>query len=252
MFDEEYVDERKQQILDQLERLQGIPKEEEEEEKKRRGGWFWIILLTSILLVLSVAGVFLYSVFIPDDYEYVRISVEMTDPDDVFYYTGINGEKIPVLVDPGDSFDLEIIARNASNVLGDTDSPVWESIFVRFRIWITIDGVEQYHFIEIAPNENLWMHYEEEVENTYLDNFGNPLVSEDDGYYYYKGKLQPNQQTTLITELTFSLDAITDQVAGKKAQLYVQVEVLEDSYGIGTYWTGAPYAWIDYIQTNAV
>lgn len=253
MSDEDYVDEKQQEILDQLERIQGVSEDEEEDEKrKKRGGWFWIILLTSILLVLSIAGFFVYRAFVPDDYEYVRVSVEMTDPDDVFYYTGVNGERIPISVEPGDTFDLEIVARNASSVLGDVDAPVWEPIYVRFRIWIVIDGEERQDFIEISPNSNLWMRYNQDVEDTYLNDQGLPLVSIDDGYYYFKGKLQPNQQTTLISELTFSLDAITEEVAGKQAQLFVQVEVLEDSFAIGTFWTNAPHEWILWLQNNGM
>jgi len=197
-----------------------------------------------------VLGIILYNSFVPNDYEYVRISVEMTDPDDVFYYTGVNGERIPVKITPGDSFDLQIIARNSKNVLGDTDAPVWNPIYVRFRIWIAIDGVEKQDFVEVNPNSNAWMRYDREVEETYLNDQGLPLVTIDDGYYYYKGMLQPNQQVTLINQLTFSLDAITEEVAGKSAVLFVQVEVLEDSFAIGTFWVNAPHQWILWLQEN--
>ncbi len=249
LTEEEYLDEKKKDILDQLEKLQKGSKDKDE-NKKKKGGVFWIVLLSILLAVLIGVGFILYSTMVPRDYEYVRISVEMTDPDKVFYYTGVNGERIPVGINPGDTFNLSIIARNSRNILGDTDAPVWKPIFVRFKIWMQVDGIEMPNFVEITPTSSLWLRYNATVEETYLNDVGLPRVSIDDGYFYYKGMVQPNQQITLINQITFSLHAITEEVAGKNAVLFVQVEVLEDAYAIGSFWVNAPYEWILFLRNN--
>lgn len=244
-------EEKQKEILEQLQRIQNQKITDKKEKKKKKRGFFWIFLLSFILLLIIGAGIYIYYyIIVPSEYEHVRISVSIVNADQVFYKTSPNGDKVPIAIDPGDSFNLIVVASNSSDIRGDKDSPNWSDLFVRFRIWVEIEGVNYYNFIDLSQDTNKWHRYNKEQEDSYLNEQGRPIVVADDGYYYYKSILPPNMQINVIEKITFNLHNITEEVAGKNATIHVQIEVLEDYSQIinRTYWSTAPHEWLIYLQ----
>lgn len=244
-------EEKQKEILEQLHRIQSQQLVDKKEKKRKKRGFFWIILLSILLLLIIGTGIYIYYyVIIPREYEYVRISVSIVNADQVFYKTDPNGDRVPIAIDPGDSFNLIVVASNSSDIRGDKDAPTWSDLFVRFRIWVEIDGVNYYNFIELDQDPAKWHRYNKDEEDAYLNEQGRPIVVADDGYYYYKSILPPNVQINIIERITFSIHNITEEVAGKNATIHVQIEVLEDYSQIinRTYWSTAPHAWLIYLQ----
>jgi hypothetical protein len=230
------IEQKNQELIEQVKKQQG------QGRKRRRRNE--ILMLIFIVIFIGVAlTVTFYLLFSKpeEEFDYLRVSVSMTNAEDVFYYTNTEGEKIPKEINPGDSFDLRIIARNSSDILGDPPSGTeWNNIYVRFKIWLEIDGVAYPDYIKINPNTIFWHRYNKLEEP-------NPIVF-DDGYYYYKGVLIPNESIMLINFITFDGQNITETVGGKNAQLIVQIEALEESLNdMIINWQTAPTTWINYM-----
>lgn len=222
------------------------------ERKKEHINVILTVLLLLLLFATLVAGVFLYLQRITSyDENYIRVSVSMTNKD-VFYDTQVDGDPIPKSVSPGDTFKLNIVAKNANAITGDAGDN-WTNIYVRFRIFLKINGVEYPEFIYIEPDSNNWEKYNKELEDQYVmtDETGNvgPVVKRDDGYYYCKLILKPNEQVTLIDKLRFSETYITEVVGGNNAVLEVAIEALDASVPQvikdRTIWFDAPQHWVE-------
>ena len=214
------------------------------------------VVLTVVLFLMLVAvltmGVYLYLQKVTSyDEDYIRVSVSMTNKD-IFYETEVSGDKIPKSVSPGDRYDLNVIAKNSNNIMGDTDSDTWTSIYVRFKISLIINGVEYKDFIYVEPDPEIWERYNKEIEDTYptSENDRTPVVKEDDGYYYCRLILMPNEQVTVIDKLRFSEKNITEVVGGNDAVLKIQIEALESIPNIlknREIWDKAPQNWVLYM-----
>ncbi len=171
---------------------------------------------------------------------------------DIFYDTQVDGDPIPKNVSPGDTFKLNIVAKNANAITGDAGAN-WTNIYVRFRIFLKINGVEYPEFIYIEPNSDNWEKYNKELEDNYTmtDETGNvgPVVKRDDGYYYCRLILKPNEQVTVIDKLRFSEKYITEVVGGNNAVLEVNIEALDASVPQvikdRTIWFDAPQHWVE-------
>lgn len=216
------------------------------------------IAITVILLVLLIAvvalGVFLY-IRQTTKYEeqYIRVSVSMTNRE-IFYDTQVTGELIPKDVSPGDRFALNIVASNSNNIAGDNDIDEWLTIYVRFKITLIVNGVEYEDYIYIEPDTETWERYDKDVEDTYLNSSTDrtPVVKEDDGYYYCRKVLWPNEKVTIINWLRFSETKITEVIGGNDAVLKVDIEALEAIPNIvknREIWSNAPQHWVEYITT---
>lgn len=214
-----------------------------------------VVLFLMLVVVLSL-GVYLYLQKVTSyDEDYIRVSVSMTNKD-IFYDTEVSGDLIPKTVSPGDKFKLNIIARNSNNIMGDTDEQDWTSIYVRFKITLIIDGISYDDFIYIEPDSEIWQRYNKEIEDKYptSENDPTPVVTEDDGYYYCRLILLPNQEVTVIDWLRFSEVYITELVGGNDAVLKVQIEALESIPNIlknREIWAKAPQDWVLYMTDPA-
>ena len=214
------------------------------------------VVLTVILFLMLVAvltmGIYLYLQKVTSyDEDYIRVSVSMTNKD-IFYDTEVSGDRIPKSVSPGDKFKLNIVARNSNNIMGDTDEDVWTSIYVRFKMTLIVSGVEYKDFIYVEPDTEIWQRYNKEIEDNYLisENDPTPVVKEDDGYYYCRLILMPNEEVSVIDELRFSEKYITEVVGGNDAVLKVQIEALESIPNIlknREIWDKAPQDWVLYM-----
>lgn len=221
------------------------------EQKRENINVILTILLLLMLFATLVAGVFLYLQKVTSyDENYIRVSVSMTNKN-IFYDTIVDGDPIPKNVSPGDTFRLNVIAKNANAITGDAGED-WTNIYVRFRIFLKINGVEYPEFIYIEPDVNSWEKYDKSVEDGYTmtDETGNvgPVVKRDDGYYYCKLILKPNDQVTIIDKLRFSETYITEVVGGNNAVLEVAIEALDASVPQvikdRTIWFDAPQHWV--------
>ena len=214
------------------------------------------VVLTVILFLMLVAvltmGIYLYLQKVTSyDEDYIRVSVSMTNKD-IFYDTEVSGDRIPKSVSPGDKFKLNIVARNSNNIMGDTDDDIWTSIYVRFKMTLIVSGVEYKDFIYVEPDTEIWQRYNKEIEDNYLisENDPTPVVKEDDGYYYCRLILMPNEEVSVIDELRFSEKYITEVVGGNDAVLKVQIEALESIPNIlknREIWDKAPQDWVLYM-----
>ena len=214
------------------------------------------VVLTVILFLMLVAvltmGIYLYLQKVTSyDEDYIRVSVSMTNKD-IFYDTEVSGDRIPKSVSPGDKFKLNIVARNSNNIMGDTDDDIWTSIYVRFKMTLIVNGVEYKDFIYVEPDPEIWQRYNKEIEDNYLisENDPTPVVKEDDGYYYCRLILMPNEEVSVIDELRFSEKYITEVVGGNDAVLKVQIEALESIPNIlknREIWDKAPQDWVLYM-----
>lgn len=211
-----------------------------------------IVLLFLLLIAVLSLGIYLYLQKITAyDEDYIRVSVSMTNKD-IFYDTEVTGELIPKSVSPGDTFKLNIIAKNSNSILGDTDEQDWTNIYVRFKIALIVDGVSYDNFIHVEPNAEVWERYNKEIEDGYPTSEADPspVVKADDGYYYCRLILEPNQQVTVIDWLRFSEVYITELVGGNDAVLQVSIEALEAIPNIiknREIWMNAPQHWILYM-----
>ena len=210
------------------------------------------VVLFLMLVVVLTLGVYLYLQKVTSyDEDYIRVSVSMTNKD-IFYDTQVSGDLIPKTVSPGDKFKLNVIAKNSNNIMGDTDADEWTSIYVRFKIALIIDGIEYKDYIYVEPDSETWQRYNKEIEDTYptSENDPTPVVTEDDGYYYCRLILLPNQEVTVIDWLRFSEVYITELVGGRDAVLKVQIEALESIPNIlknREIWAKAPQDWVLYM-----
>ena len=217
------------------------------------------VVLTVVLFLMLVAvltmGIYLYLQKVTSyDEDYIRVSVSMTNKD-IFYDTEVSGDRIPKSVSPGDKFNLNIIAKNSNNIMGDTDEDIWTSIYVRFKMTLIVNGVEYKDFIYVEPDEEIWQRYNKEIEDNYLisENDPTPVVKEDDGYYYCRLILMPNEEVTVIDVLRFSEKNITEVVGGNDAVLKVQIEALESIPNIlknREIWDKAPQDWVLYMTNE--
>ena len=210
------------------------------------------VVLFLMLVVVLTLGVYLYLQKVTSyDEDYIRVSVSMTNKD-IFYDTQVSGDLIPKTVSPGDKFKLNVIAKNSNNIMGDTDADEWTSIYVRFKIALIIDGIEYKDYIYVEPDSETWQRYNKEIEDTYptSENDPTPVVTEDDGYYYCRLILLPNEEVTVIDWLRFSEVYITELVGGRDAVLKVQIEALESIPNIlknREIWAKAPQDWVLYM-----
>ncbi len=216
-----------------------------------------VITVGLVLLLIAVIalGVMMYirqsTVY---EEQYIRVSVSMTNKE-IFYDTEVNGELIPKDVSPGDRFNLNIVARNSNSIAGDTDIDDWLTIYVRFKIVLIVNGVEYNDYIYIEPDPEVWERYDANLEAGYLNstNDPTPVVKEDDGYYYCKLVLWPNDKVTVIDWLRFSETKITEVIGGNDAVLRVDIEALEAIPSIvknREIWNNAPQHWVEYITNT--
>ena len=217
------------------------------------------IVLTIILMILLIGvitlGVFIY-VRQTTRYEeqYIRVSVSMTNKE-IFYDTEVTGELIPKDVSPGDRFALNIVASNSNSIAGDTDIDEWLTIYIRFKMTLIVNGVEYEDYIYIEPDTEVWERYDKDVEDTYLNSSTDrtPVVKNDDGYYYCRKVLWPNEKVTVVDWLRFSETKITEVIGGNDAVLRVDIEALEAIPNIiknREIWTDAPQHWVEYITNE--
>lgn len=248
----ERIKQKNDELMQQIYRQNRILTEQLAQRKKESLNVILTVLILLLLLGVLIMGVFLYleKVTRYDD-DYIRVSVSMTNKD-IFYDTVVEGELIPKDVSPGDTFSLNIIARNSNSITGD-EGDEWTSIYIRFRIFLKVNGVEYPEFIYIEPNAEIWEKYNKEIEDTYLQSESNPVpvVTVDDGYYYCRLILRPNEQVTVIDKLRFSEKHITEAVGGNKAVLEVEIEALDASVPQvlkdRTVWENAPQNWVLYM-----
>ena len=217
------------------------------------------IVITVVLVLMLIAvialGVFLY-IRHTTAYEdqYIRVSVSMTNKE-IFYDTEVTGELIPKDVSPGDRFALNIVASNSNSIAGDTDIDDWLTIYVRFKVTLIVNGVEYEDYIYFEPDPEVWERYDADVEAGYTNSATDPtpVVKEDDGYYYCRKVLWPNEKVTLINWLRFSETKITEVIGGNDAILKVDIEALEAIPSIvknREIWSNAPQNWVEYITTT--
>lgn len=248
----ERIKQKNEELMEQVFRQNRKKTDEIAEKQKENINVILTILLFLLLIATLVMGVFLYLQKITSyDEDYIRVSVSMTNKD-IFYETHVEGDLIPKTVSPGDKFKLNIIAKNANAITGDVGDD-WTNIYIRFRLFLKIDGVEYPDFIHIEPNSEYWEKYNKELEDTYTmtDETGNigPVVKRDDGYYYCKLILKPNEQVTVIDWLRFSETYITEIVGRSNAVLEVAIEALDATVPQvikdRTIWYDAPQHWVE-------
>ena len=149
-----------------------------------------------------------------------------------------------VLVYPGSKYSVRCIVSNADKTTGDSNTAVYDNIFIRYSITLEIDG-EKYNNVILPIITNLakesWHTYnpDEEVEGY-----------ERDGYYYYYGSLAKNQRLTLFEEIEFDLYNTSNDFGGKSAQIVIHVEAVHadvESLGVegSNAWNTAPRRWIN-------
>ncbi len=248
----ERIQQKNAELMEQVFKQSRLRTTEIAERKKENVNVILTIVMFLLLLVTLVMGVYFYLQRVTSyDENYIRVSVSMTNKN-IFYTTQVEGDPIPLDVSPGDKFRLNIIAKNSNAITGDTGDD-WTNIYIRFRLFLKINGVEYPHFIHIEPDADTWEKYNEEIESQYTmtDETGNigPVVKRDDGYYYCKLILKPNEQITVIDWLRFSETYITEVVGGNKAVLEVVIEALDATVPQvikdRTVWFDAPQHWVE-------
>lgn len=250
------LDSKDQSIVEQLRRLQNKQDEDDVEKKKKRKGFFWILFIILLIGITIGTGVLVFfsREWGNSGYEYVRISVNMDNAFDEFFDIDETGEAIPRLINPGDSFNLRIVARNSNDIEGDEGAENWYPVYLRFSVWLEIDGVKYPNFVQISPNEEDFMTFDPLVEQNYYNYNNEQVVSVDDGYYYYTDKLDPNNELVLIESITFNPEDITEMIGGMVADLVVEVDVLDEFSAILNRdpWIYAPEEWVRYMNDNIV
>ncbi len=218
------------------------------------------IVLTVVLILLLIAtitmGVYMYLQKTTQySKDYIKVSLDMTNKD-IFYDAEVSGDLIPKHVSPGDKFKLVVVARNSEKIEGDQPGD-WVTIYLRFRITLIINGVEYDNFVYIQPDSENWEKYDAELEAQYPSSptDPSPVVKEDDGYYYCRKVLWPNDKVELINWLRFSEKYITEVVGGNDAVLKIQIEALEAIPNIiknRETWSNAPQHWVEYMTNTYI
>lgn len=218
------------------------------------------IVLTVVLILLLIAtitmGVYMYlQKTTKYSKDYIKVSLDMTNKD-IFYDAEVSGDLIPKHVSPGDKFKLVVVARNSEKIEGDQPGD-WVTIYLRFRITLIINGIEYDNFIYIQPDSENWEKYDAELEAQYPSSptDPSPVVKEDDGYYYCRKVLWPNDKVELINWLRFSEKYITEVVGGNDAVLKIQIEALEAIPNIiknRETWSNAPQHWVEYMTNTYI
>ena len=232
-----------------------------------------VITTALVLLVIMILCLFLLfycNIIVPNDnYDDGRVRISVEIDKDSFYDVDISGNVSEKVVFPGDYIDFDVIATNAYNIKGDNaTSFIWDSIFVRFKMYLRIDG-EDYENVTVnisnqgektvpviipTISENTFQTYDKAKEDQFIDQItGKPIVSESDGYYYYNGILDYNQSISLCTGILLNGDAIIPDFANKRCELVVVVEAATADYTSireRTIWDKAPQTWINFMHDN--
>ncbi len=225
-------------------------------------------LVMCVILVLSLFLLFYCNIIVPNE-QYddgrVRISVEIDK--DAFYDVDIYGNLTEKEVYPGDYIDFNVKATNAYNIKGDNaTSFIWDSIFVRFKVFLRIDGVD-YETVKInlsntgvrevpviipTITEDIFQTYDKELEDEFVDQItGLPIVQQSDGFYYYNGILDYNQSLDLCRGILLNGEAIIPEFANKRVELVFIVDAATADYTSireRTIWPEAPQTWINYMH----
>lgn len=256
-------------------RSQEIPEEEEIEgdvrvkEGRNSERVITTALILVVIMILSLFLLFYCNILVPDDnYDDGRIRISVEIEKEPFTDVDILGNVSEKVIFPGDYIDFNITATNAYNIMGDNaTSFIWDSIFLRFKIYLRIDG-EMYENVKVNINntgtktvpvliptiagDDTFQTYDPEKEALYIDPIKNaPIVEASDGFYYYNGILDYNQSLTLCEGVLFNGDAIIPEFANKRVELVVVVDAATSDYTSireRTIWEEAPQAWIEYMH----
>lgn len=225
-------------------------------------------LVLVVVMVLSMFLLFYCNILVPgDQYDDGRVRISVEIEKDPFTEVDINGNITEKIMFPGDYIDFDIKATNAYNIAGDNATAfIWDSVFVRFKIYMRIDG-EAYEEVRVNINNlgtktvpvliptmpaNLYHKYTKELEDQYIDPIKQrPIIEESDGYYYYNGILNYNETLTLCEGLLLNGDAIIPDFANKRAEIVIVIDAATADYTSireRTIWETAPQYWIEYMH----
>ncbi len=250
----------------------------EEKKKKKKKFLFLLILLLCLLFAAVLAlGIWYFYDKIVDTSEDGSVRVSIKIDDTTWYDYDIDeGAFKDKVVEPGDSIYPNIVVRNSNKVEGD-GSGIWDSILLRFRAYMLVDGKLLPNSLIIEPissSTEKWYTYDKRVEDTLIDLSGNPIVTESDGWYYLGGLLGPNQAVGLVNSITFNGETVGNEVAGKQCSIVIEVQAISKLYvnniidrecitpdgeivsmpidqaDTSLYWVKAPEAWIRYMRDN--
>lgn len=255
-------------------RSQEVPEEEEIEgdvrvkEGRNSERVITIALTLVVIMILSIFLLFYCNIIVPnDDYDDGRVRISVEIEKDPFTDIDIAGNVSEKIIFPGDYIDFDIKATNAYNITGDNaTSFIWDSIFVRFKMYLRIDGIA-YESVRVNINNtgprdapvlipeidmSLFQTYDADKEAQYIDPIKQaPIVESSDGYYYYNGILGYNETLNLCSGVLFNGDAIIPEFAGKRVELVVVIDAATADYTSireRTIWDLAPQAWITYMH----
>lgn len=227
-------------------------------------------LILVVIMILCLFLLFYCNIIVPrDDYDDGRVRISVEIDKDSFYDVDIYGNVTEKIVFPGDYVDFNVIATNAYNIKGDNaTSFIWDSIFVRFKMYLRIDGVDYENvtvnisnqgektvpvIIPTISNET-FQTYDKEKEDRFIDQItGLPIVQDSDGFYYYNGILDYNQSVSLCSGILLNGDAIIPDFANKRCELVVVIDAATADYTSireRTIWDKAPQTWINFMHDN--
>lgn len=256
---------KKSQEVDETEEIEGDVRVKEGRNSERV---VTIALTLVVIMILSIFLLFYCNIIVPnDDFDDGRVRISVEIEKDPFTEIDINGNVREKILFPGDYIDFEIKATNAYNITGDNATAfVWDSVFVRFKMILRIDGVE-YESVRVNINNtgprdapviiptmdmSLYQKYDAEKEAQFIDPIKQaPIVEASDGYYYYNGILGHNESLILCSGILLNGDAIIPEFAGKRVELVVVIDAATADYTSireRTIWSGAPQYWIEYMH----
>ena len=256
---------RKSQEVDEEEEIEGDVRVKEGRNSERV---VTIALTLVVIMILSIFLLFYCNIIVPNDnYDDGRVRISVEIEKDPFTEIDINGNVREKVLFPGDYIDFEIKATNAYNITGDNATAfIWDSIFVRFKMFLRIDGVN-YESVRVNINNtgprdapviiptmdmSLFQTYDAEKESQYIDPIKQaPIVEASDGYYYYNGILGHNETLILCEGVLLNGDAIIPEFAGKRVELVVEIDAATADYTSireRTIWSEAPQYWIEYMH----
>lgn len=238
------------------------------------------ILLTSIILLVVAIGLGIWWVYVtwinPASDGTTRVSVSI-DGREYPEWEIIDAPFSMEPLNPGDKLDNEIIALNA---FSSQDEGAWETIYIRFRVDLyDSNDTLRNDLIHVKVDDNYWFHYDETVENNYINpETGEAYCLENDGWYYYSDQLKSKEKTKPLFEY---IELIGNNIDASFASQSLDIVVTVQSISVAnheaivsrftngttenitiwggngdgvfdtevpTYWSTCPQAWIEHIR----
>ncbi|MGN1212856.1 MAG: hypothetical protein ACI4TZ_02320 [Christensenellales bacterium] len=181
-----------------------------------------ITSVVAIVVALSLLTGLIYLAFIKP-YTPMDISINFSANMD-FISDGTSGEETPRKAMPGDDFDLSYVIKSES-IEGEESY----AVYVRITSYAICENNYYGNIFSISFVDNNW----------YVGN---------DGYYYYKGVLQPDTTIDSVKAIHIN-EWVGNEFASKTVSVCLVAEALQAGNGSAeSIWPTAPQEWLNIVK----